>query len=72
MGAWVAQLVKRLTLDFGSGHVLAVGGFETPTRLCSESMDPARILSVSLSLQLSCLIDLSLSLSLSLSLKIEK
>ena len=27
-GAWVAQWVKCLTLDFGTGHVLTVRGFE--------------------------------------------
>ena len=68
MGAWVAQLVKPLTLEFGPGHVVAVGEFETPTRLCSESTDPARILSLSLCRHLSCLITVSLSLSLSLCL----
>ena len=29
-GAWVAQLVKHLTLDFGSGHDLAVHEFKPP------------------------------------------
>ena len=28
-GTWVAQLVKCLTLDFGSGHDLTVGEFTT-------------------------------------------
>ena len=64
MGSWVAQLVKRLTLEFGSGHVVAVGGLETPIGLCSESMDPARILSLSLCRHLSCLITVSLSLQI--------
>ena len=27
-GAWVAQLVKRPTLDFNSGHDLTVSGLE--------------------------------------------
>ena len=27
-GTWVAQLVKHLTLDFGSGHDLTVREFE--------------------------------------------
>ena len=46
-GAWMAQLVKRPTLDFGSGHDLMVGD--------AGSMDPAwDSLSLSLSLSLSC------------------
>ena len=38
-GAWVAQSVKHLTLDFGSGHDLAVRGIE-PRRLCTDSTEP--------------------------------
>ena len=40
-GAWVAQLVEHLTLDFGSDHELTVGGIEPPFRLCADSMGPA-------------------------------
>ena len=32
-GAWVAQSVKRLTLDFSSGHDLTVSEFEPYIRL---------------------------------------
>ena len=35
-GAWVAQLVKRLTLDFGSGHDLAVHEIEPLVELSPE------------------------------------
>ena len=64
--------MKRLTLEFGSRHVVAVGGFETPNRFCSESMDPARILSLSLSLHLFCLITHSLSQNEEINIKKEK
>ena len=40
-GAWVAQLVKRQTLDFSSGHDLGVGGFEPHIRLHTDSAEPA-------------------------------
>ena len=53
-GAWVAQLVKRLTLGFGSGHDLVVGEFEPRVRFCVDSTEPAwNSLSLSLSLSLS-------------------
>ena len=39
-GIWVAQVVKRLTLDFGSGNVLTVRGFETHAGLCTDSTEP--------------------------------
>ena len=39
-GAWVAQLVKRQTLDLGSGHDLTVHGMESHLRLCADSMEP--------------------------------
>ena len=35
-GAWVAQLVKRPTLDLDSGHDLMVHEFEPRVRLCAE------------------------------------
>ena len=40
-GAWVAQLVKQLGLDFGSGHDLAVPEFEPLISVCADSMEPA-------------------------------
>ena len=39
-GAWVAQLVKRPTLIFGSGHDLAVQGIEPRIRLCADLVEP--------------------------------
>ena len=36
-GAWVAQLVKWTTLDFGSGHDLTVHGIEPYVGLCTVS-----------------------------------
>ena len=35
--AWVAPLVKRLTLGFDSGHDLTVCEFEPPFGLCADS-----------------------------------
>ena len=40
-GAWVAQSVKHLTLDFGSSHNLMVCGIEPCVGLCADSMEPA-------------------------------
>ena len=40
-GTWVAQSVKRQTLDFGSGHDLMVCGFESHVRLRTDSGEPA-------------------------------
>lgn len=40
-GAWVAQSVKRQTLDYGSGHDLTVREFEPWVRLCADGVDPA-------------------------------
>ena len=37
----MAQSVKRLTLDFGSGHDLTVCEFEPQVRLSSDSVEPA-------------------------------
>ena len=71
-GAWVAQSVRRLTLDFGSGHDLTVREFGPRVGLCTDSAEPAWN-SLSLSLCLSAALShvhlLSLSLSLSLSNK---
>ena len=44
------QSVKRLALDFGSGHDLMVHGFETRVGLCADIREPAWVpLSPSLS-----------------------
>ena len=40
-GAWVAQLIKHLTLDFSSGHDLTVRGFEPHIGFCADSVEPA-------------------------------
>ena len=40
-GTWVAQLVKRPTLDFSSGHDLIVRGFGHCTGFCVDSAEPA-------------------------------
>ena len=47
-GAWVAQLVKHLTLDFGSGCDVTVHEFEPHVRLTVQSL--LGILSLTLSL----------------------
>ena len=39
--AWVAQSVKRLTLDFGSGQGLTVRELELHIRLCADSVESA-------------------------------
>ena len=39
-GDWVAQSVKPLTHDFGSGHNLTVPGFEAHIGLCVDSAEP--------------------------------
>ena len=64
-GAWAAQWVKHLTLDFGSGHDLAVCRFEPHIGLCADSVEPAwdSVSCLPLSLPLPCLFSLSLSLS---------
>ena len=38
-GDWVAQLVKPLTLDFGSGHDLRVHEFKPCLRLCADRVE---------------------------------
>ena len=40
-GAWVAQSVGQLTLDFGSGHDLTVRRIEPQVGLCTDSAEPA-------------------------------
>ena len=39
-GAWVAQSVKRPTLDLGSGRDLVVCGIEPRVGLCADSAKP--------------------------------
>ena len=58
----MAQSVERLTLDFGSGHGLAVRGFEPRVSLYTGGVEPAWD-----SLSLSAPPSLSLSLFLTLS-----
>ena len=41
-GTWVAQLVKRLTLGFGSGHNLTVREFEPHIGLHTDGVEPAQ------------------------------
>ena len=59
----MAQSVEGLTVDFGSGHDLAVGEFEPRVGFCTERAEPAwdflslcpspaRALSVSVSLEI--------------------
>ena len=72
-GAWVAQPVKCLILDFGSGHDLTVCGFEPHVGLCADSVEPAwDSLSVSLPFPCSRSRKSSLSLSLSQEINIKK
>ena len=40
-GAWVAQLVKCPTFDFGSGHDLGICESEPCVGLCIDSEEPA-------------------------------
>ena len=40
-GRLVAQSVKRLTLDFSSGHDLTISEFEPCVGLCADSAEPA-------------------------------
>ena len=65
-GAWVAQLVKHLTLDFGSGHHLTVCGIEPYCRVLPWLVQSLLgILSLPLSLPIPHLLTCALSLSLS-------
>ena len=68
----MAQSVKHLTLDLGSGHDLMVCGIKPHVGLCTDGSEPVAILSLPLSLFAPSWLPLSLSLSLSLSLKINK
>ena len=56
-GAWVAQWVKHLALDFSSGHGLTVGGIEPRIRMKAHSL----LSTLSLSLSLSAPLKFSLS-----------
>ena len=56
--AWVAQSIKRLTLNFSSGRELRVCKIEPFIGLCADSQSLLGILSLPL------LLSLSLSLSL--------
>ena len=40
-GAWVVQSVKHQTLHLGSGHDVAVRGFEPRIGLCTDSTEAA-------------------------------
>ena len=37
---WLAQSVKRLTLDLGSGHDLTVREFKPHVGLCADDAEP--------------------------------
>ena len=61
-GVWVAQSIKCLTLDFGSGHDLTVCGFWPCVGLYANSAKPAwDSLSLSLSVPPSPPLMLSIS-----------
>lgn len=59
-GAWVAQSVQQATLNFGSGHDLAVRESEPHTRFRADSVEPACDSPSLFSLPLPCLCSLSL------------
>ena len=65
-GTWVAQSVKRLTLDFGSGHGLMLREIEPRIGFCEDSAEPDWGVSLPLSPLPPLMHSLSLSLSLSL------
>ena len=70
-GAWVAQLLEHLTLDFGSGHDFMVHETEPHIELCTDSVEPAWD-SLSVPLPNLCLHSLSLSKKISKHLKNHK
>ena len=70
-GALVAQSVKGLTLDLGSGHDVTVHEINPSIRLCADSTE-RDLDSLSRSLSACPLLTLSLSLSLCFSLSLSK
>ena len=68
LDTWVAQSVKRPTLDFGSGHDLTVREIESRIRFCADSACLLGILSLPLSLP-SPLLALSRSLKIKINFK---
>ena len=46
LASWVAQSVKHLTLDLSLVHDLTVCEIESGIRLCTDSTEPAWILSL--------------------------
>ena len=62
-GAWVVQLVKLLTPDFGSGHGLIVREIEPCIGVCTDSVESAWD-PLSPSLSVPPLLSLSLSLKI--------
>ena len=72
-GAWVAQLVKRLMLGFGSGHDLTVHEFEPRVGLCTDNTEAAwDSLSLSAPPLLTCTCSLCLSQNKEVNLKKEE
>ena len=61
----MAQLVKRLTLGFSSGHDLTVREFESRIWLCAESSEPGACFRFCVSLSLCPSSTCALSLSVS-------
>ena len=60
----MAQLVKRQTLGFGSGHDLTICEFEPLVGLCPGSVEPAwDSLSPSLCPSCSCAVSVSLKIN---------
>ena len=62
-GTWVSQSVKRLTLDFGSGHDLIVCEFEPSIGVSVEPAWDSLSLPLSLPLPNSCMFSLSLKIN---------
>ena len=64
-GTWVAQLVKHLTLDIGSGHNLIVCEIEPHVGLHTDNAQPAwDSLSFSLNLTPACACSLSFKINI--------
>ena len=62
----MAQLIKCLTLDLGSGQDLTVRGFEPHVGLCADSSEPGTRFGFCVSFSLSAPPPVVLCLSLSL------